>query len=860
MGVYTAAVQQLYVAYFNRPADVQGLAYWEGVVTKANGSTAAVSAAFAASDEYKATYAGQDAYHVVATVYQNLFGHAPDLAGLNFWGQAMINGQVTVANAVTQIAAGAQGTDLTAYNNKVAAAGLFTAALDTTAEVLGYSGASANGAAKSWLSTIGSDATAFAAATTTDALNTTVNNVISQQTPGQTFALTAGLDNFAGTSGNDTFNAFNFNATTGAATTTLSAFDIIDGGAGTDTLNLDLTGGNNTVTGTIRNVEIINVTGSSAAVDASVFTGATNVNMLGGTVGTINNLAANSTAGFNGTTGNLTVTAAGASAAVALTKIAEASSLTVSGSTLSSVTVSGARVDTNKDGSIAPETLNVTTGKNVQTLTVNTNQLTILNATEGTGSTKMITTIDASASTGAIVLTGDADLATIKTGAGNDSVVIAALTAAATGTTAASNAMVSTGAGADTIVVSSTGDGMTSVDAGAGNDVITVNKGAGAVSIMGGDGNDIVTINGTLSTKDVIDGGAGTDTIQMAASATARTADDYIVFNKLVTNFETISFVGAEQGLDASKLAATYTGIDLATGSAITGVGTQSITAHGDVELTAAGFKAASGDTAATFAGTIAVNDNATGTVTAHADTVNLTVAATKVGTDATLAGDFHTATITLTNAVSGTTSSATDTAATVTVHAEDNAALKSLTLTGTGSATVTNDTDGKGALTTIDASGLHGTLTLGDNAGNATAGLNYFSTNSAAETIKLGAAIDTITIGASTYGAMDTITGLTLVANTAGDALAANSDHLTVSAIDGAVAKFTTTQTDIDLALKDAAASSKGDNLVFQMGGDTYVFHDAGTLGQIDAADTIVKITGAVDLDTLILSLTPTA
>jgi hypothetical protein len=871
MGVYTEAVQKLYVAYFNRPADAAGLSYWEGVVGQANGSTAAVSAAFAASAEYKDAYAGKDAYGIVAQVYQNLFGHQPDLPGLNFWGQAILNGQVTVNDAVTQIAKGAQGTDLTAYNNKVAAATLFTGALDTSAEVLGYSGTAANSAAKSWLSTIGSDATAFAAATTTDAINSTVNNVVTQNPlGGQTFALTAGLDNIAGTSGNDTINAYNFNASTGAATTTLSTFDVIDGGAGVDTLNLDLTNGNNTVTGTIRNVEIINVTGNAAAgsVDASVFQGATNVNLLGGGA-TVTGLAANTTAGFNNTTGNISVTAAGASAAVALTKIAETATLNVSGSTLSSVTVSGARVDSDKSGDLAFQTLNVTTGKNVQTLTLNTNQATLVNASEATGSTKLITTLDASASTGAISISGDADLATIKTGSGNDSVTIAALTAAATGTTTAVNAMASTGAGNDNITVNvgATSTGMTSVDAGAGNDIIVVNKDAastGTVSIAGGEGNDVVTINGTLSTKDVIDGGAGSDTIKMAA-ATERTADDYIVFNKLVTNFETIGFTGAETGLDASKLAANYTGIDLASGSAIIGVGTQSITAHGDVDLTAAGYKVtaatATAPASTTYAGTIGVSDDATGAVVVKAEAVNLAVKATTVGTDATLTGDFHTATVTLTNSVSGTGATAVDTAATVAIDTATSAALKSLTLTGTGSATVTNGADA--ALTTVDASGLNGTLTLGDDAGNATAGLTYTSTNTAAETIKLGAAIDNVTIGSSLYGAMDTVTGLTLVANTAGDALASNSDHITVTGVTDAV-KFTTTQTDIDLALKDAAASTKGAELVFQLGGDTYVFHNVadanGATNTIDANDTIVKLTGTVDLDTLILALNGTA
>lgn len=278
MGVYTEAVQQLYVAYFNRPADVAGLTYWEGVVANANGSTAAVSAAFAGSAEYKAAYANMDAYHVVAQVYQNLFGHAPDLPGLNFWGQALIAGQMTVDNVVTEIAKGAQGTDLTAYNNKVTAATAFTTALDTPAEVLAYSGDAANALAKNYITGVTDDAS-LAAAIDATALNTAVQGVVDAygDTTGKSFTLTAGLDNLVGTSGNDVFNAYSFNASTGADATNLSTYDSIDGGAGKDTLNLDLA--HNTVTGTIKNVEVINLTSVTAAVDASVFQGATNVNV-----------------------------------------------------------------------------------------------------------------------------------------------------------------------------------------------------------------------------------------------------------------------------------------------------------------------------------------------------------------------------------------------------------------------------------------------------------------------------------------------------------------------------------------------------------------------------------------------------
>ncbi|PKV45688.1 uncharacterized protein DUF4214 [Janthinobacterium sp. 61] len=162
MATYTDAIQKLYVAYFNRPADAAGLAYWEGVVTAANGSTAAVSAAFAASTEYQTEYAQVNTSGVISQIYANLFGHAPDAPGLAYWVKAVGDKVFTIDQAVTKIAAGAQGTDKVAYDSKVLVATSFTAALDTDAEKAGYNGADANKAAKDFLATIktAEDATA----------------------------------------------------------------------------------------------------------------------------------------------------------------------------------------------------------------------------------------------------------------------------------------------------------------------------------------------------------------------------------------------------------------------------------------------------------------------------------------------------------------------------------------------------------------------------------------------------------------------------------------------------------------------------------------------------------------------------
>lgn len=258
MATYTEALQKLYVAYFTRPADVRGLAYWESVVEAAGGNTAAVSAAFAASAEYKAAYANMSNLQIVNKVYNNLFGHDADLAGLNYWVDLLEAKAITIDNVVAQIAGGAQGTDATAYANKVTAATNFTNGMDTTAEVLAYESAAGQLAGKSYVASVTTDASL---ATATTDLAAALSSMVTAGTPPPAvtvFTLTTGVDTgtaFAGTAGNDTFNA------TG---TTFTALDTIDGGTGVNTFNLVDANGNfgsgMPALSKVTNMQTVNVT------------------------------------------------------------------------------------------------------------------------------------------------------------------------------------------------------------------------------------------------------------------------------------------------------------------------------------------------------------------------------------------------------------------------------------------------------------------------------------------------------------------------------------------------------------------------------------------------------------------------
>lgn len=147
---YQQSVQQLYIAYFGRPADSGGLASFEAQLAAAgapvdvqrltgsydgNPAIRSLVDSFAVSDESKALYSG-DTRTFVTAIYANLLNRAPDAPGLAFWVDAVDNKGLNRANASLAILAGAmlnttaQGQiDARVINNKVTIATNFTAAV-----------------------------------------------------------------------------------------------------------------------------------------------------------------------------------------------------------------------------------------------------------------------------------------------------------------------------------------------------------------------------------------------------------------------------------------------------------------------------------------------------------------------------------------------------------------------------------------------------------------------------------------------------------------------------------------------------------------------------------------------------------
>lgn len=154
MAVDAIEVQKLYVAYFGRPADPNGMDYWTDALDANSIGMADVSASFAASQEYRDTYAGLDNRAIVAEVYQNLFGRAGEEAGVHYWTDLMDRGVISIDDVVKDISEAANGSDSVAFNGKVAAASLFTARVDEPDEIAAYTGDAANDISMEFLATI----------------------------------------------------------------------------------------------------------------------------------------------------------------------------------------------------------------------------------------------------------------------------------------------------------------------------------------------------------------------------------------------------------------------------------------------------------------------------------------------------------------------------------------------------------------------------------------------------------------------------------------------------------------------------------------------------------------------------------
>lgn len=149
----TTRLQKFYLAYFGRPADVEGLLYWsQDLARNLGGDEVRMGGYFgnASQPEFTSIYgASTSTTEFINAVFNNLFGRNADNSGLTYWitqyNQFVTQGQSPQdvrAKMVVWIMDGAQDApgflDLTTLNNRVSVAQSFTTQLDTAAEQIAY--------------------------------------------------------------------------------------------------------------------------------------------------------------------------------------------------------------------------------------------------------------------------------------------------------------------------------------------------------------------------------------------------------------------------------------------------------------------------------------------------------------------------------------------------------------------------------------------------------------------------------------------------------------------------------------------------------------------------------------------------
>lgn len=631
MAVTAAQLNQLYLAYFGRPADFDGIQFY---TANPAATIASVAANFSASPESQSLYGSTFGAAQVNAIYQVLFNRAAEPAGLAYWSQEVASGRLTPAMAAYGIMIGAQNADKTTVDNKLAIATAFVAQLDTAAEITGYSGAAAAQAARAFLATVTDTAASLAAANT--ALASQVAAAVSLGVTGivgSTFTLTTGIDSITGTANNDTINASAVYDAAEAVTTasTLGVSDTIAAGTGTDTLNLTISGAQDAAVvlpaASYTGLEVMNVRNTvaqTASLDASTVAGLTNFNAdrsIGAV--TVTNLAAGGSVGMIGDTAvtngavNGGYVATATSAIVNVSGGTKAGAITITGAGLTSATV-------NSGG--AANTVGAVDLAASKTITVNasTNFTTTGIATTAAGSTLTVVGAATSVSVGAL----DADVTTVSaaglTSGGLTATLSADTTTKVTG--GAGNDVITTGA------VLTTG----TVDAGAGTADRLVIAGsthvatatlAGkytnfeVVQVQDGVSQDVSLISGITAVR--INDGAGATavtnlTAAQAAAITVVAGDATGAITIGVKDATVVNQLDTVK-IDANDGAATVGTIALGT-PVLAGVETLEVTATDNVTIAALTSASALSSIVFKGAGTVGLTTGAISTANAHID------------------------------------------------------------------------------------------------------------------------------------------------------------------------------------------------------------------------------------------------
>ncbi|MFH0728835.1 MAG: DUF4214 domain-containing protein [Pseudomonadota bacterium] len=554
-------IEGIYVAYWGRAADPEGLGYWLGQYEAGTLDLAGIAENFASSDEGTDAYAYFNAvfnypgYPIsdsmrqtfIESIYQNLFDRAPDAEGLAYWTDILATGASSpgafIANIINAAYEGREGDSADDWANldaKIQIAEYYT---DQIVE-LGITWTVEDNLLQATAVLEGIDAD-----TDIDAAKLAVDDAIAGAGDiGQTLTFTTSAqDNLVGGTGDDIFRAEVTSSVQPSTTNTLTGGDKGDGLGGTDrvVITADSSTGPVNVTGfQLDNIEqmeiraygaapvnlgLVNVPGASGAGGLTTVISTTSTADV--TLDTVKNLVDLEMTGNGATASDFTVNYTEA----ALAGADDVQQIMVNGfgpgGNLATITINGA-------GGEGVETVEITAIGDGSTLEVDADAMQAITLL-GDGdldlsytSTADVTDIDGSAMTGDLTIAlddvndtddGVVDF-TLQTGSGDDWV---------NGPALQGDYSVTTNAGDDVILLTQGAGGANfTVDAGEGDNTVdvdgidvTVTTGAGAdditadsdgdADIDAGAGDDVITLEQAPDADDILAGGEGTDALRV---------------------------------------------------------------------------------------------------------------------------------------------------------------------------------------------------------------------------------------------------------------------------------------------------------------------------------------------------------
>jgi arylsulfatase B len=128
---YNDQVQEMYIAYYGRPADPAGLTFWVGNLESRNGDLSTIIDDFGTSTEYTERFAILDNETLINEIYVQLLGRNADTGGLSFYLQKLDAGEMTLATVALNIINGIDdgNTDFAIATNKLILANAYTEAV-----------------------------------------------------------------------------------------------------------------------------------------------------------------------------------------------------------------------------------------------------------------------------------------------------------------------------------------------------------------------------------------------------------------------------------------------------------------------------------------------------------------------------------------------------------------------------------------------------------------------------------------------------------------------------------------------------------------------------------------------------------